>query len=537
MPLKGLAARRGMSCEMSFDTVTKNASWGVSEMAEQKARSVRTTLDSLPYGEFNDDTIKVKANRVPAPEGVTGGMLLRDVTLIAWPCLLELILSQLTSMADQIMVGRLPGKEGLAALSAVALAAQPKFLVMTMIMSMNVGTTATIAMYRGRQDRDMANRTFRQTVFFNFFIAIAMTILGLVFCRPFINIVAGSGVSQEALDGAYRYFDIQMYGFVPFALTMTATAALRGIGETKISLVYNTVANVVNVIFNYIMIYGKFGCPKLGVAGASWATIIGQCVAFFIAYSRLVGKKHYLNLSFRDGFSIDTKLLSRVVNIGIPSMIEQLFMRTGMIIFTRAVSGLGDTMYATHQICMNIQSLSFMTGQAFGTSATTLIGQSLGKLRYDMAVNYMKWTRRAGMVVAVILACIFSIFGRQIVGVYNTTPEVIDTGGKVLFFVALMQPIQSAQFITAGGLRGAGDTKYSAMVTAITVFGIRSILGNILINRCGLSIWGAWIAILTDQAVRSVLIMLRYNTGIWAKNAVNRNRANDLEAAMEATID
>ena len=141
------------------------------------------------------------------------------------------------------------------------------------------------------------------------------------------------------------------------------------------------------------------------------------------------------------------------------------------------------------------------------------------------------------MVVAVILACIFSIFGRQIVGVYNTTPEVIDTGGKVLFFVALMQPIQSAQFITAGGLRGAGDTKYSAMVTAITVFGIRSILGNILINRCGLSIWGAWIAILTDQAVRSVLIMLRYNTGIWAKNAVNRNRANDLEAAMEASID
>ena len=133
-------------------------------------------------------------------------------------------------------------------------------------------------------------------------------------------------------------------------------------------------------------------------------------------------------------------------------------MRAGVLIFPRTVTGLGDVAFATHHICMNIQSMSFMTGQAFSNSATTLMGQSLGKKRLDMAENYTRHTKTVGIISACVIAVLFALFGRYVVALYNNTPEVVDIGGKILFFVAFMQPFQASQFITAGALRGAGDT-------------------------------------------------------------------------------
>ena len=127
-----------------------------------------------------------------------------------------------------------------------------------------------------------------------------------------------------------------------------------------------------------------------------------------------MNKKRYIYLSFREKFRVDLVILGNVVTIGIPSMVEQLFMRAGIIIYTRTVAGLGDVAYATHQICMNIQAMSFMTGQAFSNSATTLMGQCLGKNRVDMAEIYMRHTRRIGLIVSLFLSCRPDLFwGRR----------------------------------------------------------------------------------------------------------------------------
>ena len=120
-------------------------------------------------------------------------------------------------------------------------------------------------------------------------------------------------------------------------------------------------------------------------------------------------------------------------------MIEQLLMRAGMIIFSRTVAGLGTIPYATHQACMNIQSLSFMTGQAFAVSSTTLMGQSLGKRRPDMAQAYCSRTRRIGMGCAIVVALVFIFFGRYIVALYNPMEEIVETGARILLIVAVLQ--------------------------------------------------------------------------------------------------
>lgn len=106
----------------------------------------------------------------------------------------------------------------------------------------------------------------------------------------------------QTLAGGTSYLQIQMTGFVILALTTTITAALRGIGNSKTAMIYNTVANIFNVIFNYLLIYGHFGFPRMEVAGASLATVIGQCIAFILALIAILRGDQYIHLRFKDGF-------------------------------------------------------------------------------------------------------------------------------------------------------------------------------------------------------------------------------------------
>ena len=491
----------------------------------------KTSLDDLPAGSNDQVYEKDKRGRAVLPAGLTGRDIYGDVIRIAWPSFLELMLTQLTSMADQIMVGQLPGQLGVTALSAVGLSAQPKFLLMTMIQALNVGATAMVARFRGQGNQEKANAVFRQGIIISLIISAISMILGLVFDAQLIRFIAGSGISDETFQLGREYFRIQMYGFVPLALTFTCTAVLRGIGDTKTPMYYNIIANVTNLIFNYFMIYGKFGFPALGVTGASIATVIGQMVAFFIALYVVVSKKRYVYITFGKGMlKFDRDIMYDVVVIGLPSMIEQLFMRAGNIIFTRTVTGLGDTPYATHLVCMNIQSMSFMIGQAFANASTTLVGQSLGKKRYDMAEIFMRYTRHIGMAVSVVVGLGMFFFGRNIVWLYNQTPEIVNMGGQILMLMAFLQPLQSSQFIIAGGLRGAGDTKYTAMVILITVLIVRASFAVVMVNFLNWGLWGAWIALACDQALRSLLILLRYNSGKW-KNIRLRGDSSDADLA------
>jgi len=445
------------------------------------------------------------------PEGITSRMLYSDVVRLAWPSLIELTLTQLTSMVDLMMVGGL----GPWAITAVGLTTQPKFLFMTMFMAMNVGATAMVARYRGAGDAKKANEILRQALLLTFALSLAASIVGYFNAGAMIRFMGAA--DRETLAGGTVYLQIQMIGLVPLALTSTFTATLRGVGHTRVAMVYNLMANLVNVVLNYLLINGHYGFPRLELAGASLATIIGQTVAFGLALRVVLKGDHYLHLRLKGGIKIQWNHVRNIVTIGIPSMIEQFAMRTGVIVYARTVASLGTIVYATHQIAMNIQAMSFMTGQAFAVSATSLMGQSLGKKRPDMAQSYSNHTRRLGMAVSLFLAAAFFFFGRQIVSLYTNDLSVIEQGTRILKLVALIQPFQSSQFILAGALRGAGDTRATMVITFVTVLLVRPGLALLLINVFHWGLDGAWIALVTDQLLRSALVLLRYNSGKWKK--------------------
>lgn len=449
------------------------------------------------------------------PEGVAPKLLYSDIIRIAWPSFIELILTQLTSMVDLMMVGQL----GAWALSAVGLTTQPKFLMMTMFTAMNVGATAMVARYKGAGNPEKANSILRQALILTLVLSSVSSLIGFIFSEPLVAFMGAA--DAQTLAGGTIYLQIQFAGFVFMALTTTVTAALRGVGDSRTAMVYNLTANVVNVIFNYLLIYGKFGFPEMGVAGASLATVIGQCVAFVLAFRAVLKKNSgYLHLSFRDSFKPDWDALGSIFKIGLPALLEQAIMRCGMIIYSKTVAGLGTVAFATHQVCMNIQSLSFMNGNAFAVSATSLMGQSLGKKRPDMAQAYVSRTQRVGMLVSILIAMVLFFFGGTVVSLYNNEPEIVQTGAQIMKMMALIQPFQSSQFIIAGALRGAGDTKATAVITFLTVLLVRPAFAIFSIHVLNWGLYGAWVAMVLDQLLRTTFVFGRFNSGKWKVNGM-----------------
>ena len=480
----------------------------VSSEVRAPSKAVQLALDFVEPGD--ESLLESRENLgKKLPEGISSKQLYKDIVHIAWPSFIEMVLTQLVSMVDMMMVGRL----GVWAITATGLTIQPKFLLMTLFMSMNVGATALVARYKGEGNQEKANNVLRQALLMTFCLSVVGSVIGYIFAEPLVKFMgAEEGIT---LANGVDYFRIQMIGFVFLALTSTMTATLRGVGSTRIAMIYNLISNLVNVCFNFLLIYGYLGFPRLEVVGASIATVIGQCTAFVIALTVVLKGNHYMILRLKDGFKPDWATMKSIANIGIPAAVEQLVMRAGMIIYVKTVASLGTLAYAIHQTCMNIQAMSFMTGQAFAVSATSLVGQSLGKKRPDFAEAYSRRTRRIGMVFSIFLGLSFILFGKYIVALYNTDPDFIKQGAKILMFVAFCQPFQSSQFILAGALRGAGDTRSIAVISFITVLLVRPGLAIIAIRGLGFGLEGAWLALIADQLLRSLLVFLRYNSGKW----------------------
>ena len=474
------------------------------------------TLDKLSPGTdamLEAEFHKTWQERRTLPDTITNRELYRDIVQIAWPSLCELFLTSLVSMVDNMMVGSL----GDGAISAVGLATQPKFIFMNLIMALNTGTTAMISRARGMQDRERADRILRQCMVLVTFIGVFSAVVGYALSEPMIRFMANAGLEPAVIRQGTDYLRIQFLFFPTLALTSTITAALKGTGQAKPSMIYNSAANVVNICFNWLLIHGHLGFPRLEVAGASLATGIGQTVAMVMALWCVFSGRFYCTMRLKKLLSFEKETVSGLVKVGVPSVVEQLFMRVGVIAFTRTVTSLGSIQFATHMICMNIQSMSFMIGQGFAVSSTALVGQSLGKRRPDMAEHYSRRCRNLGLAASVVIGLLFFLFRRTLVGFYNKDAELLALGSYIMIYVAILQPFQANQFILGGSLRGAGDTRFTALVMLITIVGIRTALAFLLVDLLHMELTGAWIAVSADQICRSFIIMARYNRGKWKR--------------------
>lgn len=432
-----------------------------------------------------------------------------EILRLAWPAIVENLLHTMVGIVDTAMVGRL----GAGALAAVGLGNQVNQLGLTVFSALATGSTALVARHVGAGEQDRARAVARQSLVLGLFVSGTVMLIFLAAARGVLGVLfrrAEAAVLAEAA-GYVRIVSLAM--ILNFFL-IVINAVLRGAGDTKTPMQITALVNVINVVVNALFIYGLGPFPALGVAGAAVGTAVAQACGGLLALWVLL-RNRLLPVRLTDSFRPDSEVIRRITSIGVPAGVEQGMLRVGQLIYTMIISSLGTVPYAAHQVALNAESLSFMPGAGFGVAATTLVGQNLGAGRPGDAEKAGRITRSLGMLVMSSMGLIFFLFPAPIVRIFSHDPEVLAQAVVCLRLVALAQPSLAVWMILAGGLRGAGDTRAIMKMVMVSFMGVRLGLAYVLSLRLGLGLTGAWIGMVADLFLRSLLIQRRFSRGGW----------------------
>lgn len=436
--------------------------------------------------------------------------IVKDALAMAWPSVLESFFVCLAGMVDTIMVGSL----GSFAIAAVGLTTQPKFLGLAIFLSLNVAVSAIVARRKGAGDRESANRVVRMALLATIGLTAVISIIFVVFASPIVRLV---GSQADTHEYAVQYLRIIMGGLGFSTVSLMLNAAQRGAGNTRIAMLTNVISNTVNVIFNYLLIGGNFGFPALGVQGAALATVIGTVCACCLSLASVLRKDGFICLRAVKGWIADKMSVRSLLNVGSSAFVEQLCLRVGFLLFAMTVAHLGTTQMAAHQIGINMMSMSFSFGDGLSVASVTLIGQSLGRKRPDMAKVYGNVCQKIGLLCACLVSTAYFLFGKEIFMLFSQEAPILEYGSIIMRILSITLFFQIEQVVLFGCLRGAGDTKFTALVSLISVTCIRPGLSWLLCYPLGIGLIGAWLGTFADQALRFLLTFIRFRKGHWTK--------------------
>lgn len=429
---------------------------------------------------------------------------------LAWPAMIESLFVALAGFIDTLMVSRASET----AVAAVGVTTQPRMLFYMLFFAVSATTVAVVSRRFGEKRQEAASRCAAQTLTIGFFIAVFEVLLAFLIAKP---LLVFAGAQPDTLPEALTYFKISIVGMIFYAFSCILNAGQRGTGRTKITMRSALIGNGINVVLNWFLINGIWIFPRLGVKGAAIATLIGQFCSFLVSLLAYFDKNSYLRLHPSYFFSFEKQTLSALARVGSGAGVEQLFLRVGMFLFAKVVADLGTEAMTTHQICMNIINLSFACGDGLGAAAAAMVGQNLGRGRPDLSLMYGKVAQRIAWGFSAILFLLFALGGEMLIKLFSDVPEVISEGTAILIIVAFVSLAQVSQIIFTGSLRGAGDTRFNAIISFISIVVARPIIAYVLCHVFHVGVIGAWFALMIDQYTRFICVTVHFYRGKWMK--------------------
>ena len=398
--------------------------------------------------------------------------------------------------------------------AAVGLTTQPKFIALAVFFAINIATSALIARRLGEQDKTGANRTLVTAIIMSLLLTVIITSIMLYFSEDILRL---AGSNSDTHVDASNYFKIIMGGVVFSVLSMVINAAQRGSGNTRIAFTTNLVSSIVNIFFNYCLIGGNLGFPKMGVSGAALATVIGTVVASIMCIRSLFRKDSFVQIKYivENKIKPTIEVVKSIVKLGVNLLVENLAMRIGFLTTALMAAGLGTNTFAAHNVGMNLLSICFAFADGMQVAAVVLTGSSLGSGRKEQAKIYGKVCQRIGLAISLMLSAILLLFGKQIFNLFFEESSILQTGEIIARFITIIVLLQISQIIYGGCLRSAGDVKYTLVSSIVSVTVIRTLVTYVLVSQLNMGIVGIWLGILSDQFSRYMFMSTRFRKGNW----------------------
>jgi putative MATE family efflux protein len=346
-------------------------------------------------------------------------------------------------------------------------------------------------------------------VIIGLFLSVAMAIPCIVFAEQLVGVFK---LDPVTLSQAADFVRIMSLFNVAFSTSMIIGSAMRAAGDTITPLWIGAITNVVNIFLVYSLVYGEFGFPKLGVAGAAIASGIAFSVGALVSVAMWTSGR--LVVGFRTRGTAELQRIRQLIHIGYPAGLEQAVWQAGFIGFLWLVALYGTAPYAAYGIGTQILSLSFVVGFGFSIAASTHVGQRLGAGDPDGAARSGWRAVRLSVISMVVLGAVIVALAPTIAGMLIDDPEVVRLTVIFIFILGAVQPLMAIEFTLGGALRGAGDTRFPLYTVLTGLIGVRILLASIA-AWLGLSVTWVFAALIADYIVKSSLLLWRFSSGKW----------------------
>ena len=434
---------------------------------------------------------------------------------LAWPSILAQLAMCLMSYIDAAMVGRL----GSAQAAAIGLVSTTTWIFGSFCYANSSGFSVQIAHRCGAKDFAGARRIFRHGIFVAVAVSVLLALLAVAIHRALPHWLGGT---PEILSDASSYFLIYALFLPLFQMTIFCEASLIASGNVQVPGILSIAMCVLDVLFNYLFIF----IMGLGVRGAFliWyatrrSTELRQERSWIRPARRILGNFRTLRTDARTAESLFDReqkdIFKQAFGISWPLWIQNLISRGAYIAATVLVAPLGTIAIAANSFAIIAEGFCYLPGYGMEDAATTLVGQSLGAKRPDMARRFAWMTIGSGAAMMTFLAILMWGFAPQIMGMLSQDPEVISLGAKCLRIEAWAELLYGVSIVAYGCCVGAGDTLVPSAINLLSMWVIRLGLALFLIPRYGLE--GYWFAMATELSIKGVIFAVRIARGRWMK--------------------
>lgn len=442
---------------------------------------------------------------------------------LSLPAVLANASAMVMNFIDAAMVGQLGADDS----ASVGLMGTTSWLFEGVLSAFAAGYAVQVAHLLGAKRNADARQTVRQAIVVCLGFSLLLAGIGLLLCRP---LPVWLGAEPHIREHATIYFGTFML-FVPFfMIDIVASSMLRSSGNMRIPSILNILMCVLDVIFNFFLIFPTrevlilgqhltIPGAGLGVMGAALGTAsAGLVISLLMAYY-LVFRSNELRLTLdRGSFKPTWNTFTKAIKISTPMGLQHIMMCSASIVITGIVAPLGSIALAANSFGITAESLCYMSGYGIADAATTLIGQSLGAGRKRLTRSFAWITVLSGMTIMGMMAVLMYVFAPELMGIMSPVPEVVELGARCLRVEAWAEPLFAAAIISYGVFVGAGYTLVPCGINLVSMWIVRLGLSALLVTSMGL--YGVWLAMAIELCFRGTVYLLWLSSKRWMKKAV-----------------
>jgi len=468
---------------------------------------------------------------LPLFDSMTTKALLKKIWLLSLPVTITNLLQTSITIIDTLMIGRL----GPIPIAAVGMSNTVRILILITMLSVSGGAMSLIAQAKGSRDPQRMSFVTRQSIIAGLMLSVVIAIAGILLTPILLNFM-NSGNDPEVVDLGTWYLYVTFLATPFILLNFTANRLMQGAGDMKTPLALTIILVILNVIFNYIFIFGYGPVPAFGIVGAAIGMMIARAIIAIIQLIVFYSGKNTVKI-LAGTWKPHKILIKDILNIGVPSGIAGIFRHGSIIIVMSIITAttLGTLGAAALAICLQIESIAATIGIGLNITATALVGQQLGKWQPNEAYRIGNMMTYICLIVMVILVIPMIIWSEELILLFDPSAnaDILKGGVSYLHSNTIFLPVSAFAILLTGALRGAGDTKPPMISTIVGRNLITISLAYLFVYQFDLDYMGVWYAIIIGRFVDAIYLWTVWRAKNWRlvalkKTEIYRTHLKDL---------